>query len=896
MTYSILLVEDNPGDAELVRIALSETPSLGAFDIHHVDRMERAIPEVASKRYDAILLDLNLPDSSGLQTLAMLSAYTNGDPIVVLTGSDDELLGLKALRNGAHDYLVKGQVFGTMMARAVLYAIQRHRTDAALRTTEAQHRMLFETMAQGAVYYDGAGRVIDANPAALQFFGRSLEELRSHAIAAGEWKMVQEDGTPFQPDEHPTAIALRTGHEKNSTVIGVFNAVENEQRWMMVHAKPHFHPGESSAYQVITTFTDITALQRAEEALRSKEERFRTLIEHASDLTVVISSDGRVTYCSPSISRIVGYEAEAVMGMHFLQLCVEQDRARVQESMSRVMTEPNASASEVWVARHADGSTRRLEVFSRNLLHHPAIGGIVANVKDTTASYEAEQDLRAANERLAAVVDTSPLAILVVDELHNVQIWNRAAERIFGWAAEDVVGRPYPIVAPADAVPVQSVFNAAFEGKVVQGLELQRVTKAGEVVNIKLWNEQLRDATGRVSGLVGIIADMSEQKELEDALRHAQKMEAVGRLAGGIAHDFNNILTALSGHSGLLLEAMPDGDALREDVLEIEKGVNRAAMLTRQLLTFSRKQVVQPRVVDLNTLTSDMTKMLTRILGEDIGLEVNTAAAPVCVIADPGQLEQVIVNLAVNARDAMPFGGLLSVKISEASAAQAERPRSLPRVRDDYALLEVVDNGCGITTEEKAKIFDPFFTTKPQGKGTGLGLSTVYGIVEKAGGVIHVDSSPGAGATFRIFLPQVQEEPTRDLAVTRTQVQGSGVILLVEDEASVRQLTERILVRQGYTVLSAPGGSEAVSMMEGRDRIDLLITDVVMPHMSGREVAELVRAKWSSTEVLYMSGYTEETITHHGVLEPGIHFLEKPFTPDQIISKVSALILRAPPV
>jgi PAS domain S-box-containing protein len=580
MTYSILLVEDNPGDAELVRIALRESPSLGAFDIHHVDRMEEAIAAAADKRYDAILLDLNLPDSSGLETLAVLGACSSGDPIVVLTGSDDELLGLKALRNGAHDYLVKGQVFGTMMARAVLYAIQRHRTDAALRTTEAQHRILFETMAQGAVYYDAAGQIIDANPAALQFFGRSLEELRNHTVDDSDWKMVRGDATPFEADEHPTSIALRTGLEKNSTVIGIFNPMERQHRWMMVHARPHFRPGESKPYQVFTTFTDITALRRAEEALRTNEERFRTLIEHAYDMTVVVSRDGLVTYCSPSISRIIGYEAEAVVGMHFLEMCAEQDRERAQEALSRIIGEPNASASGVWVARHADGSSRRLEVFTRNLLHHAAIEGIVANVRDTTESYEADQRVRAVNEQLAAVVDTSPLAILVVDELRNVQIWNRAAERIFGWTAEEVVGKPYPLIAPPDALDVRSVFLSAFEGHVVQGLELKRLTKAGEIVDIKLWNEQLRDANGNITGLVGVIADMSEQKELEDALHHAQKMEAVGRLAGGIAHDFNNILTALSGHAGLLLDEMPEQDPLRDDVIQIEKGVDRAAMLT----------------------------------------------------------------------------------------------------------------------------------------------------------------------------------------------------------------------------------------------------------------------------------------------------------------------------
>jgi signal transduction histidine kinase/ActR/RegA family two-component response regulator len=376
----------------------------------------------------------------------------------------------------------------------------------------------------------------------------------------------------------------------------------------------------------------------------------------------------------------------------------------------------------------------------------------------------------------------------------------------------------------------------------------------------------------------GRIAVTSEnvtgRRELEARLQQAQKMEAVGRLAGGVAHDFNNLLTAIAGYSEFLISGLQD-DHLRRHAEEIKKASARAAALTGQLLAFSRRQVLQPRVLDLNAVVSDMDMMLRRLIGEDVEL-VNVLEPELgAVLADPTQLEQVIVNLAVNARDAMPQGG--SVTIETANVGE-------------FVELRMTDTGIGMTEAERAQLFDPFFTTKVG--GTGLGLATVYGVVEQSGGSIEVDSAPGEGSSFRILLPAV-EDPALPAAPDHDEspASGSETVLLVEDELVVRRLVAEILETSGYTVLQAGDGPSALELLRRHaDGIDLLITDVVMPGMSGPEVAERVVALRPGTEVLYISGYTDSAIDHHGVLEPGIAFLQKPFSADELTRKVRTVL------
>jgi signal transduction histidine kinase len=386
---------------------------------------------------------------------------------------------------------------------------------------------------------------------------------------------------------------------------------------------------------------------------------------------------------------------------------------------------------------------------------------------------------------------------------------------------------------------------------------------------------------------------VSEREKAEERLRQAHKMEAIGRLAGGIAHDFNNMLSVILGYSELAIETLEEGTATRSDVEEIRRAAGRARDLTRQLLAFSRKQILEPKVLDLNQTLLGMEKMLRRLLGEGIELTLLTHTAIGRIKADPSQLEQVVMNLAVNARDAMPKGGKLTLETRDAeldAGYAAEHPDVIP---GPYVLLAVTDDGMGIPPDDWKRIFDPFFTTKPKGVGTGLGLSTVLGIVRQSGGHIWVYSEPDRGTTFKLYFPR--HDPPADVPVTQppsaVPARGWETILLVEDDDQVRALARAVLVRHGYNVLEAPSPGEAVLVCERYPaKIHLLLTDVVMPRMTGRELVERVAPARSEMKVLYMSGYTDDTIVHHGVLDAGIEFLQKPLTPDALLRRVHAVL------
>jgi len=504
----------------------------------------------------------------------------------------------------------------------------------------------------------------------------------------------------------------------------------------------------------------------------------------------------------------------------------------------------------------------------------------------------AERALRTANEHLAAVIQSSPLAIYTLDPTSTVRTWNRAAEALYGWRAEEVIGRPLPTIGH-DVEDHGRLRDRVLRGEALRGVEVTRRKKDGTLVNISLSVAPLHDAAGRVTGMLSLAADVTEMRQLEGQYRQAQKMEAVGRLAGGIAHDFNNLLTAIIGTTALVLEDLGLDARARLDIQEIEKAAKRAAGLTRQLLIFSRQQVLEPRALDLNALVANLEKMLQRLIGEDIELLTKPAASLGAVRADPGQLEQAIVNLVVNARDAMPQGGRLTIETAEVELDRSYVTGHVPTLPGRYVLLAISDTGVGMDGATKARLFEPFFTTKEPGRGTGLGLATVYGIVKQSGGYIWAYSELGHGTTFKVYLPRVAElaEAPESTTGTPTPARGSETILVVEDQEEVRKLTQRVLEARGYAVLAAANGAEALEIVDRHATpIHLMITDVVMPGMNGREVAQLACAKRSDLKVLFVSGYTGEAVLQNRLLEPGVAFLQKPFTPDVLARKTREVL------
>ncbi len=500
--------------------------------------------------------------------------------------------------------------------------------------------------------------------------------------------------------------------------------------------------------------------------------------------------------------------------------------------------------------------------------------------------------LRASNETLQAVLTASPAAIVVLDCERRVRLWTSGAERIFGWRADEMIGQVQPAFIPAEQKKDSlDLAGRALAGERLVDVAVQRVRRDGTTLDLSLSTAPLRGPDGVVSGIVVVYVDVTARHQLERQLYHAQKMEAVGRLAGGVAHDFNNLLTVIQGFSEIVLRRVELDVASRRDLEEVHKAALRASSLTSQLLTFSRRQTTQPRVVDLNAVVADMTKMLQRLIGEDIELETRMGTRLGRVRVDPGQVEQVIANLAVNARDAMPDGGRLVIETTNRRCT-AEGHRCKAECGGACVALAVSDTGMGIDAETLPHIFEPFFTTKEHGRGTGLGLAMVYGIVQECGGDVAVTSEPGRGSSFVITFPLAgkPESVAAEPKPSPVAAPRSGTVLLVEDEDAVRALERTTLERRGYSVLEARRGDEALEAA-GRHAgpIDLVVTDVVMPGMGGIEAARKLRAARPGIRVLYLSGYAAGADAGGGAGLDG-PFLPKPFTLDDFARRVGELV------
>jgi two-component system cell cycle sensor histidine kinase/response regulator CckA len=505
------------------------------------------------------------------------------------------------------------------------------------------------------------------------------------------------------------------------------------------------------------------------------------------------------------------------------------------------------------------------------------------------------REIRDARDFLQSITENSPDAIITTDGRGRLTYFSRGAEAMFGYRAAKMIGSAVADLYPGGLEEARAVKRRLAQEGQLRNYESGFLTKDGGCVEVSASISLLRDATGRVAGTLGVLKDIGERRRLEEQLRQSQKMEAVGRLAGGIAHDFNNLLTVIAGRAQLILSRRPE-EPIHRDATLVRTTADRAAVLTQQLLTFSRKQVLQPQVLNLNAVVTAMEPMLGRLIGEDIDLAVIPAESLGRVKADPGQIEQVIVNLVVNSRDAMPQGGRLTVETAdvELDAAYASRHFSVPP--GPYVMLAVSDTGEGMDEQTRSRVLEPFFTTKGPGKGTGLGLATVYGIVKQSGGDIQLYSEPGRGTAFKIYLPrvaQVSAEVDDTTSPSAAVARGDETVLLVEDEPEVRDLAREILEVSGYTVLQACDPLEAVVMAERHPGpIHLLLTDVIMPRQSGRALVERLRPLRPEMQVLYMSGYTNEAIVRHGVLDPDTLFIQKPFTPDALGHRVRAALDR----
>jgi two-component system cell cycle sensor histidine kinase/response regulator CckA len=642
------------------------------------------------------------------------------------------------------------------------------------------------------------------------------------------------------------------------------------------------------------------------EAARRKQERVQhqqsiarqqsaaTVFQNVVEFSLVgiqILQDGKYAYANRKVAALFGYSQEELLALDsWTEVVAPSDREMVLDQVRRRISGETPHAHYVFRGLRKDRTTIDIEIRSDRTEFNgrPAVIGTLI---DITERKQAMLALRAAELKFRTLVEQSIVGFYVVQENRMTYVNPRLCE-ITGYSAEEMKSRPVlDFIADEDRPIVSENIRQRIEGK-VQSLRysLRMKHREGRIVHVEV-HGTITEQDGKPA-IIGVLMDMTEQRRTEEQLRQSQKMDAVGRLAGGVAHDFNNLLTIINGYSEMIADELPPGTPMRQSVEEILNAGERAANLTRQLLTFSRQQVLMPVTLNLNDRFRDMENMLCRLIGADVDLKFVEARQIWPIRADAGQIEQVMMNLVVNARDAMPHGGKLTVESSNVELDDTYVTMHPDAQPGQYVMLAVSDTGCGIDKPTRQRIFEPFFTTKGD-RGTGLGLSTVYGIVREAGGHIEVYSELGLGTCFKVYFPRdlscesIESTPPEPSALPG----GDETILLVEDEDGVRGLARMVLQKRGYRVIEARDGADALRLSEQEPSlIHLMVTDVVMPHMSGRILAERLQALRPEMSVLYMSGYTDDTVVRHGVLDANMHFLQKPFTGAGLSEKVRAVL------
>jgi two-component system cell cycle sensor histidine kinase/response regulator CckA len=635
-------------------------------------------------------------------------------------------------------------------------------------------------------------------------------------------------------------------------------------------------------------------IHRIRRELVEREELFHLISENAADMIAIVDMEGKRLYNSLSYHRVLGYSPEELQASSSFEQIHPDDRERVKKAAADARSTGIGRTLE-YRLRHKDGTWLWLESTSsviQNIEGEPE-KLIIVN-RDISERKKTEEALRQSEAGFRSVVQDAPYGIYRASSTGQILQVNPALEKMLGYELQDELLKSELVTGIfLHSGEYERLTELLIRTNEIKDVETEWKRRDGTPITVRCSGRRINDENGMPAYFEVFAEDVTEKRVLEKQLRMAQKMEAIGRLSGGIAHDFNNLLGVIIGYSHVLKKELGGNSALCEHAVEIEKAGQRAASLTKQLLAFSRQQVLTPAVLNLNTLVSDMEGMLPRLLGEDIAVSLALDSELGSVKADQSQIEQVIMNLAVNARDAMPQGGKLKIQTANVELDQAYAREHPGSKAGNYVLLAVTDTGTGMNAETLAHIFEPFFTTKERGKGTGLGLATVYGIVKQSNGYIFVDSAPGKGATFQIYLPQYVGKPvTEEREVdSGEKLRGSESILLVEDSEPLRKLAQTFLESAGFRVLSAEHGEDALQVASRHGKtFDLLLTDVVMPGMNGRALAEQLLSRQPGMKVLYMSGYTDSFIAGHGVLEPGTHLLHKPFTDEVLIRKVREVL------
>ncbi|HEY0527835.1 MAG TPA: PAS domain S-box protein, partial [Gemmatimonadaceae bacterium] len=736
-----------------------------------------------------------------------------------------------------------------------------------------------------------SGRLVSVNAQMTEIFRTSFKpatDLHAYRELVG----FHDDGKEYTALEWPLARTVMTKESIRGEEIQIRRG-DGTDGFVRMSSSPVVD-AEGRIVAAVATVIDVTEQRIAERAVRASDERFRFVARATND--VIWDWDIRTNSLvwNDAVETVFGHKQRDIYPevQWWYDHLHPEDRDRVLAGIHGVIDHGATSWSDQYRYRCANG--RYASVIDRGYVARDNSGAAVRMIgamTDVTERTRSEAAIRFQAQLLNAVQQ----AVVATDPEGHVIFWNKFAENVYGWTAHEAVGRTISELTPsafmrehgADIVARTEIGESWTGEFLVQG-------KSGKPFPALLTSSPVLDEQGRILGVVGVSIDLTERRSLEEQFRQSQKMDAVGRLAGGIAHDFNNLLTVIRLNTEMILDGFDPTDPRSEDVKQIRNAAERASSLTKQLLAFSRKQILQPRVLDLNSVVSNLEPMLRRLIGEDVSIN-STCNARGYVVADPGQLEQVLVNLVVNSRDAMPQGGRITIETRNVELDDGYSSEHSPVIPGRYVMLAVGDNGVGMNRDTKEHAFDPFFTTKEAGKGTGLGLATVYGIVKQSGGYIWIYSEPGMGTTLKLYFPEVSAaaaftNPVESSA-GKPAAPGSETILLVEDEEAVRGLTSRILQRQGYRVLAAQHGREAMEIATREEGvIHLVLTDIVMPGMNGRGLVERLSGIRPAIKSLYMSGYTDDDIVRRGFIEPSRKFLQKPFTSEGLLQTVRKVL------
>ena len=783
-----------------------------------------------------------------------------------------------------------GMVGSDDVARMALELDARRRAEAALQETLFLHEQ-----AQALAHV--GSWVSDADPG-----GRSIWSKELYRI------LGVEEGTPIGVERvlaivHPDDVELVSRTRKNTIERGEpydvkfrIRRTDGEVRW--IHAKGMVvRDPAGKPLRLMGVSQDVTAQRRATEELRDSEQRCQQMIEMTSVGIWKVDAEAKTIFTNARMAAMLGYEPHELVGRCCLDFVAPGSLQRSQMALARRCAVPEQFEVELLCK---DGSSRYVLVENTPILDaNGSYDGEFAVIVDVTARKRAEQQLGISEAQLRLLLDSTGEALYGVDADGKCVFANPACIRMLGYErVRDVLGKDMHALTHhtrRDGSPCSGSacrIHAAMAASGAVHVDDEVLWRAdGTCFDVEVRSFPVRLQGMGMSAIISFV-DITDRRRAEAALRQAQKMEAIGRLAGGVAHDFNNLLCVILTYTTLALDSLAGADPLRSDLEEIRAAGERAAELTKQLLAFSRRQVLEPTELDVEEVLGSVEKMLRRLLGEDIALSVSVTDSP-RVHADRGQLDQVLMNLAVNARDAMPDGGALEIAASVVEIDAAEAARRDGIAPGAYVLFSVTDTGCGMPPEIASRAFEPFFTTKELGRGTGLGLSTMFGVVKQSGGSVTLSSEPGRGARFEILLPHTRKEANA-VSISKSApdgARGTETILLVEDDAQVRALVRVVLRGQGYDVIDVSNAGEALLVSEQHaGPIHLLLTDVVLPRMSGRQLAERVAPLRPEMRVLYVSGYTDDEVFHRGVHAEGGAFLHKPFTPASIVRKVREVL------